>query len=67
VQLTLNVFNVMNRAYYATPDVSIEDSVPGLFLTNTYTGYNPGTAAGAGAYYAGFGNRNVEISGKIAF
>lgn len=67
VQLSLNVFNVMNRAYYATPDVSIEDSVPGLFMTNTFTGYNAGTAAGGGAYYAGFGNRNVELSARIAF
>lgn len=67
MQLSLNVFNVMNRAYYATPDVSIEDSVPGLFMTNTYTGYNAGTAAGGGAYYAGFGNRNIELSARIAF
>jgi hypothetical protein len=66
-QLTLNVFNVMNRAYYATPDLSIEDSVPGLFMTNTFTGYNAGTAAGGGAYYAGFGNRNIELSAKISF
>jgi len=58
---------VMNRAYYATPDVSIEDSVPGLFMTKMFTGYNAGTAAGAGAYYAGFGNRNIEFSAKIAF
>jgi hypothetical protein len=67
VQLTLNVFNVMNRAYYGTPDVSIEDSVPGLFMTNTYTGYNAGTAAGGGAYFAGFGNRNIQLSAHINF
>jgi hypothetical protein len=67
VQLTLNVFNVMNRAYYATPDVSIEDSVPGLFMTNTFTGFNAGTAAGGGAYYAGFGNRNIQLSAHVNF
>ncbi len=67
VQLTMNIFNVMNRAYYGTPDVSIEDSVPGLFLTNTFAGTNPGTAAGGGAYFAGFGNRNIQLTGKIVF
>jgi hypothetical protein len=67
VQLTLNVFNVMNRAYYGTPDVSIEDSVPGLFMTNTFTGFNAGTAAGGGAYFAGFGNRNIQLSAHVNF
>ena len=67
VQLTFNVFNVFNRAFYGAPDVSIEDSVHGLFMTDTYSGSTAGTAAGGGAYYAGFGNRNIQLSGHINF
>jgi Carboxypeptidase regulatory-like domain len=69
VQLTINVFNVLNRAYYGTPDPNIEDSLgsPNTFLQNTFTGTEPGTAAGGGAYYAGFGNRNVQLSAHVNF
>ncbi len=69
VQLTMNVFNVLNRAYYGVPDPNLEDSLgsPNTYLQSTFTGYNPGTAAGGGAYYAGFGNRNIQLSGHIVF
>ena len=65
----MNVFNVMNRAYYGTPDANIEDSLgsPNTFLQNTFTGTVPGTAAGGGAYYAGFGNRNIQLSAHVNF
>jgi len=68
VQLTMNVFNVMNRAFYGTPDVSIEDA-GGTFMTNTYTGYLSDTTAGGGAFYAGTntGNRVIQLSGHINF
>jgi Carboxypeptidase regulatory-like domain len=74
MQITMNVFNVLNRAYYGTPDPNIEDSwaygTPESFLSDyddVVGGTAPGTAAGGGAYYAGFGNRNIEFSGHINF
>ena len=69
VQLTMNVFGVLNRAYYGVPDPNLEDSLgsPNTYLQSTFTGYNPGTAAGGGAYYAGFGNRNIQLGGHIIF
>jgi hypothetical protein len=66
VQLSFSAFNVLNRAYYGVPDSNLEDA-GSTFLTNLFTGYNPGTVAGAGAYYAGFGNRNIQIGGHITF
>lgn len=73
VQLTMNVFNVFNRAYYGTPDANLEDSLypdygyPNSFLLDTFQGYSAGTAAGGGAYFAGFGNRNIQLGGHINF
>jgi hypothetical protein len=65
-QLSLNVFDVLNRAYYGSPDANLEDA-GSTFLTNTFTGYQSDSAAGNGAYYAGFGNRNIQIGGHISF
>ena len=66
--LQMSVFNVLNRAYYGTPDVNVEDSSYGGFLS---TFYAPGTsqesAAAGGAYAQGLGNRNVQLIGKITF
>jgi hypothetical protein len=73
LQFTMNVFNVLNRAYYGTPDANLEDSLypdyglPNSFLLNTFTGGAPGTSAGGGAYYAGFGNRNIQLSAHVNF
>jgi len=74
MQLTMNVFNVMNRAFYGVPDPSVEDSwFRGQFLTSYY-GLDPNsssiigvTGGGGGAFYAGFGNRNVELSAHVNF
>jgi Carboxypeptidase regulatory-like domain len=68
IELTMSVFNVLNRAYYGTPDPNVEDSSFGGYLSSFYA-YNtsPGTAAGGGAYYAGFGNRNIEIGAHVTF
>jgi hypothetical protein len=73
LQFTMNVFNVFNRAYYGTPDANLEDSLypdygsPNSFLLNTFEGGSPGTSAGGGAYYAGFGNRNIQLSAHVNF
>lgn len=66
-------FNVMNRAYYGTPDNNLEDSdltqygLPNTFLTNYFAGGNQGSAAAGGAYFQGVGNRNVQLGAKINF
>ena len=65
--MEVSAFDVLNRAYYGTPDPSIEDSVPGTFLTNTFTGFNAGSEAANGAYFQGSGNRNIQLTGKITF
>ncbi len=74
VQLTMSVFDVLNRAYYGTPDPSVENSwyypyygLPTSFLRSTYQGGTSGAAPGDGAYFAGLGNRNIQISGHINF
>jgi hypothetical protein len=74
MQLTMSVFDVLNRAYYGTPDASVEDSwyypyygLPASFLRSTYGGGTSGAAPGDGAYFAGLGNRNIQISAHVNF
>jgi hypothetical protein len=66
--LQVSAFNVMNRAYYGTPDPNVEDSSFGGFLSSFYA-YNTSaeSSAAGGAYEQGFGNRNVELGAKIVF
>ena len=75
LSLMANAFNILNRAYYGTPDVNIEDSlypvlygVPASFLSDYYA---PGTTAespaAGGAFGAGTGNRNIQLGGKVTF
>ncbi|HTW82427.1 MAG TPA: carboxypeptidase regulatory-like domain-containing protein [Terracidiphilus sp.] len=70
MNLQMSAFNALNRAYYGTPDVNIEDSLasPNLFLS-TYEafGTTAESPAAGGAFGAGPGNRNVQLSGKIQF
>src|SRR6202035_4707789 len=73
--MQVSAFDVLNRAYYGTPDANIDDSIapafgtglPNIFLTNYFAGGNQGSAAANGAYFQGSGNRNVQLSGKITF
>jgi hypothetical protein len=68
VILQASAFNIMNRAYYGTPDPNVEDSPAGGFLNNFFgLGTAPGSAAGGGAFSQGLGNRNVQLTGKITF
>ena len=63
-----SAFNVLNRAYYGTPDPNVEDSSFGGFLSTQYAfGTNLESAAGGGSYPQGLGNRNVQLTGKIIF
>jgi hypothetical protein len=66
--LQVSAFNVLNRAYYGTPDVNVEDSAFSAFLSNRFAfGTAPESAAAGGAYEQGLGNRNVQLIGKITF
>jgi hypothetical protein len=67
MNLMVSAFNVLNRAYYGTPDINIEHNPLGLFLTNQFAGTSSDSGAGGGSYPAGLGNRNMQLSGKIIF
>jgi hypothetical protein len=66
VQIMASAFNVFNRGYYATPDISVEHSLIGSFETTLFSGVQE-SGAGGGSYPQGLGNRNVELSGKVTF
>lgn len=65
--LQMSAFNVLNRAYYATPDPNLEDSSFSSFLQNTYENGNQESPGAGGAYFQGLGNRNIQLTGKITF
>ncbi len=68
LQMMASAFNVMNRAYYGTPDINVEHSLFGGF-ESTQFGFGTGqeSGAGGGSYSQGLGNRNVQLTGKITF
>ena len=65
MQLQVAAFDVLNRAYYGTPGTDL-DNLNGSFLTNLYAG-SSGSLAGGGAFFAGAGNRNVQLGAKVSF
>jgi hypothetical protein len=71
MNLQMSAFNALNRAYYGTPDVNVEDSwaLPtNAFLSSFYGfGTTSESPAAGGAFSAGPGNRNVQLGGKIQF
>jgi hypothetical protein len=68
VNIQASAFNILNRAYYGTPDPNVEDSSFGGFLSNAYAfGTSQGSGAGGGSFPQGLGNRNVQLTGKITF
>lgn len=68
LQIMASAFNLLNRGYYATPDIDIEHSLnsPASFENYLFTGAQE-SGAGGGSYPQGLGNRNVQLSGKIIF
>jgi hypothetical protein len=67
-KIQVTAFNVLNRAYYGTPDPNIEDSLSGVFLSGQGGfGTTSESAAGGGSFPQGLGNRNVQLQGKITF
>jgi hypothetical protein len=68
MQMMVSAFNVMNRAYYGTPDINVEHSLFGGFESTQFAfGTAQGSGAGGGSYPQGLGNRNVQLTGKIIF
>jgi hypothetical protein len=68
MQIMASAFNVMNRAYYGTPDINVEHSLFGGFESTQFGfGTAQGSGAGGGSYPQGLGNRNVQLTGKITF
>lgn len=73
MNLSVAAFDILNRAYYGTPDANMEDSfypAEGAypsFLLNTYENGGGGSSAAGGAYFQGAGNRNIQLIGKITF
>jgi hypothetical protein len=65
--LQISAFNAMNRGYYGTPDVNIEDTLINNFLSTFQNGGGGESPAGGGAFTQGPGNRNVQLSAKIVF
>ncbi len=72
LQIMASAFDVMNRGFYGTPDLRVEDVLnsPASFETTLFTGPPTGptgSGAGGGAYPQGLGNRNIQLTGKIIF
>ena len=73
MQLRLNAYNVLNRAFYGVPDPYLPDALP-TRTTNTnsiqYFGSFEnfqGNGGGAVSVPTGRGTRNLQIGGKILF
>ena len=68
MNLQVSAFNVLNRAYYGTPDPNVEDTLTGGYMSSQFAfGTGLESAAGGGSYPQGLGNRNVQLMGKITF
>jgi len=68
MQVMASAFNLLNRAYYGTPDINVEHSLFGGFESTQFAfGTAQGSGAGGGSYPQGLGNRNVQLTGKIIF
>jgi Carboxypeptidase regulatory-like domain/TonB dependent receptor len=72
-QLRLNAYNVPNRAYYGTPDFTLNNSDPSKHVSaaypggfNTFNTYFPNAGGGVAAPF-GKGTRNIQLGGKIIF
>jgi hypothetical protein len=65
--LQISAFNALNRGYYGTPDVNIEDTLISNFLSTFQNGGGGESPAAGGAFSQGPGNRNVQLSAKIVF
>jgi hypothetical protein len=65
--LQISAFNALNRGYYGTPDVNVEDTLINDFLSTFENAGGGESPAAGGAFGQGPGNRNVQLSAKIVF
>ena len=70
LQLQITAFNVLNHAYFGTPDALLDDvlkpSQPG-FLNHFYSSGSTATFAANGAIVPPPGNRNIQLGGELRF
>ena len=72
-QLQLSAFNVLNRAYYGTPDPFLDDVLQELtgpgpgFLSNLYNGGAQATVSAGGAQPQSSGNRTIQLGAEVRF
>ena len=66
LQLQTTLFNALNRAYYGTPDVYIDDAATANGASFNNFSLNNGQAFGPGTGNA-TGSRNIQIGAKVQF
>jgi hypothetical protein len=70
LQLQITAFNVLNHAYFGTPDALLDDvlkSPQSGFLNNYYSSGSTATFAANGAIVPPPGNRNIQLGGELRF
>ena len=72
-QLRMNVYNLPNRAYYGTPDLTLNNSDPSKHVSaaypqgyNSFTTFRPNGGGGITVPF-GKGTRNIQLGAKIIF
>jgi hypothetical protein len=72
-QLRLNAYNVTNRAYYGTPDFTLNNADPSKHISavfpqglNSFNTYKENGGGGITVPF-GKGTRNIQLGGKIIF
>jgi hypothetical protein len=72
-QLRINAYNVPNRAYYGTPDFTLNNADPSKHISaaypqgyNSFTTYRPNGGGGITVPF-GKGTRNIQLGAKIIF
>ena len=67
LQLQITAFNVLNRAYFGTPDALLDDVQKAGFLNHFYSSGSTATFAANGAIVPPPGNRNIQLGGELRF
>jgi len=67
LQLQITAFNVLNHAYFGTPDALLDDAQKSGFLNHFYSSGSTATFAANGAIVPPPGNRNIQLGGELRF
>ncbi|HEY1744254.1 MAG TPA: TonB-dependent receptor [Granulicella sp.] len=67
LQLQMTAFNVLNHAYFGTPDALLDDALKSGFLNHHYSTGSTATFAANGAIVPPPGNRNIQLGGELRF